>query len=64
MREILWKTILPLGLTVILVGCNPVLVKRPTKPTLQVQTQNDGGICLSKDDTKLLGIYILELEKL
>lgn len=35
------------------------------KPTLNVikYQQESGGMCLGKEDTKALGIYILELEE-
>lgn len=35
----------------------------PTKPTLQIKPQTDGGICLNRDDAIKLGEYILELER-
>lgn len=45
-------------------GCQAVSPKiPPTKPTLKVETTTSGGICLSKEDSTKLGIYILELER-
>lgn len=35
----------------------------PTKPTLDVIQNADGGMTLNRDDTEELGIYILELER-
>jgi len=35
----------------------------PTKPTLNVIQNADGGMTLNRDDTEDLGIYILELER-
>lgn len=63
MRETSLKKILLTGLLLILVtGCHQTQIK-PTKPTLQVQSQTDGGICLDRQNTLKLGNYILELEK-
>lgn len=58
---------LPIGLLVILTtACQqmPQTQIKPTKPTLQIQKQIDGGICLDKDNAARLGEYILELERL
>jgi hypothetical protein len=49
-------------LWITLVGCQTQQIK-PTKPTLQVIPQADGGICLNRENTAKLGAYILELEK-
>jgi hypothetical protein len=54
-----WKLILLLGLSLILMGC---VTTRPTKPTLEVKAQPDGGICLDRANAAKLGAYILELE--
>lgn len=56
-----WKLILLLGLSLILMGCNHQPTK-PTKPTLEVKAQPDGGICLDRANAAKLGAYILELE--
>jgi hypothetical protein len=56
-----FKTLV-IGLLVILTACQQIPIK-PTKPTLQIQKQIDGGICLSKDNAAKLGEYILELER-
>lgn len=46
-------------------GCmttsSPKIVK-PTKPKLTIIKREDGGMCLNKEDTAKLGVYILELE--
>lgn len=57
------KAILTLFLLITLVGCQTQNIKplKPTKPTLTIQ-QNNGGICLDKDNAAKLGVYILELE--
>ena len=56
--------ILLIGLLIILTACQQIQVqKKPTKPTLQIQKQTDGGICLDKDSAALLGAYIIELER-
>jgi hypothetical protein len=64
MKEILWKKILLIGLVAILVpGClqtNPI---KPTKPVLTIYPQQDGGMCLDRQNTKELGEYILNLEQ-
>lgn len=57
-----WKKTLPIGLLIILTACQQIPTK-PTKPTLQIQKQIDGGICLTKDNAAKLGEYILELER-
>lgn len=56
-----WKLILLLGLSLILMGC-VTQPTRPTKPTLEVKAQPDGGICLDRANAAKLGAYILELE--
>jgi len=57
------KTLL-IGLTLILVtGCVQTTPVKPTKPTLQIQKQSDGGICLDRANAKALGEYILSLEQ-
>lgn len=56
--------ILPTGLLVILTACQTTPpTKLPTKPTLTIQKQTDGGICLDKTNAAKLGEYILELER-
>lgn len=62
MNVINLKTILLIFLWITLVGCQTQQIK-PTKPTLQVIPQADGGICLNRENTAKLGAYILELEK-
>ena len=54
---------LPIGLLVILTACQQMPQKKPTKPTIQIQKQVDGGICLTKDNAAKLGEYIIELER-
>lgn len=62
MNAISLKKILLVGLTAIsTVACHSQQI-RPTKPTLQVIPQSDGGICLTKENAVKLGTYILELE--
>ena len=57
-----WKLILLLGSMVILAGCNHQPTK-PTKPTLEIKAQPDGGFCVDRANAAKLGAYILELEK-
>lgn len=62
------KIILVSGLLLIsAAGCmtNPMTDRppAPTKPTLEVKVQADGGVCLDKENTRKLGIYIQELER-
>lgn len=60
----IWKHILAIGLVITLMACQAVSPKiLPTKPTLNVETSSTGGICLSKEDSTKLGVYILELER-
>ncbi|CAB5212600.1 hypothetical protein UFOVP194_33 [uncultured Caudovirales phage] len=56
------KTILAAGLLLILVGCQPILVK-PTKPILKIEQRADGGFCVDRENASKLGDYILELER-
>ena len=62
-------TILVLLLTSISMGClgtvNPSadMPKKPARPPLDVEQQEDGGMCLDKQDTYLLFDYILRLEE-
>lgn len=35
----------------------------PVRPILDVQVQENGGICLDKEDTKELLLYIMQLER-
>ena len=35
----------------------------PVRPSLEVQVQEDGGICLDKQDTLELLLYLQELER-
>ena len=35
----------------------------PVRPSLEVQVQEDGGICLDKHDTLELLLYLQELER-
>lgn len=59
-----WRHTQLIGLVIILMGCQTPLPKTPpTKPSLKVEVQSSGGMCLSKEDTNKLGIYILELER-
>jgi hypothetical protein len=51
-------------LMVILTACQQIPIqKKPTKPTLQIQKQVDGGICLDRGNAEKLGAYIIELER-
>jgi hypothetical protein len=50
-------------LLVILTACQQMPQKKPTKPTIQIQKQVDGGICLDRDNAAKLGEYIIELER-
>ena len=48
----------------ILAGCQTSQsVTLPTKPTLAVMVQTDGGMCLNAADTGRLAVYIIELER-
>ena len=55
-----------LSLTVLmmtlLVGCRTTLPPRPTKPTIEMEKQSDGGVCLDKENTRRLSDYIFRLE--
>lgn len=55
-----------IGLMTILVGCSPTQPQepapKPTRPTLNIIRMPDGGMCLDKHNTELLGIYIMQLE--
>ena len=63
MNEINWKNYLLIGsLSIFLVACLAIQPLKPTKPTLQIEHRDNGGMCLSKEDTRKLGVYILELE--
>lgn len=64
MNVISWKTILVIGLTLTLMGCQTLSQKTlPTKPTVRAVTQPNGDVCFSKQDASALGTYILELER-
>jgi len=56
------KVLLLIGLVITLVGCQTTTTMKPTKPTLNVIERDDGGICLTHEDTVKLGNYILNLE--
>lgn len=62
MNAINLKTILLISLWIILVGCQTQQIK-PTKPTLKITPQANGGICLDRENSAKLGTYILELER-
>jgi hypothetical protein len=47
---------------IFLMGCSTNCTK-PTKPSLSVIKSSDGGICLGRDDTKDLLLYIVALEE-
>ena len=55
-----------LSLTVLmmtlLVGCRTISPPRPTKPTIEMEKQSDGGMCLDKENTRRLSDYIFRLE--
>ena len=46
----------------LLVGCRTTLPPRPTKPTIEMEKQSDGGMCLDKENTRRLSDYIFRLE--
>jgi hypothetical protein len=56
------KTLLIGSLTILISACQSQQIK-PTKPALQINPQNDGGICLTRENAAKLGAYILELER-
>ena len=59
-----YKIIPALLCLVILAGCQTSQsVTLPTKPTLAVMVQTDGGMCLNAEDTGRLAVYIIELER-
>ena len=57
------KTLLIGSILILVVACIQTTPIKPTKPTLNVKKQSDGGICLDRADTKALGEYILNLEQ-
>lgn len=67
MRATTWRRILVAGLLATSAGCNSLPEKEkhtaPTKPTLTVKVQADGGMCLDRENSEKLGAYILELER-
>jgi hypothetical protein len=64
MHVINLKKVLVIGLLSILIAaCSQKQLVKPTKPTLQISKQVDGGICLDRQNTKELGEYILNLEQ-
>lgn len=65
MNVISWKTLLVIGLTLTLMGCQALsqTTTLPTKPTLHAVTQPNGNVCFTKQDASALGAYILELER-
>lgn len=59
-----YRAILASSLLVTLAGCQTSQsITMPTKPTLDVQVQTDGGMCLSAESTASLATYIVELER-
>lgn len=56
-----WKLTLLVGSLIILAGCVHQPTK-PTKPTLVINAQPDGGFCVDKENAAKLGTYILQLE--
>lgn len=58
-----YRAILALLCLTTLAGCQTPRVTLPTKPTLAVQVQTDGGMCLNAADTGRLAVYIIELER-
>lgn len=65
MRRLSMKSKITLALLclVTLAACQTPQVTLPTKPTLAVQVQTDGGMCLNAADTGRLAVYIIELER-
>lgn len=57
------KTLLSLCLLTLTACQTAQLITLPTKPTLAVQVQTDGGMCLNAADTGRLAVYIIELER-
>ena len=63
MKLMRWRRILLAGFAVIsLTSCTSTTMVRPPKPTLTVIERPDGGICLDRHNTVLLGNYIQALE--
>lgn len=65
MKEIIWKSLLVIGLMITLAGCQTLQARThlPTKPTLHAKKMANGDVCFSKQDASELGSYILELER-
>jgi len=57
------KNLLILGTLINSVAACTHQTIKPTKPTLKILPQSNGGICLDKENAIELGNYILELEK-
>lgn len=62
----IWLKILLAGLAITLVACTqaqePMRPPSPAKPTLNIIQMPDGGMCMDKNNTELLGEYIMQLE--
>lgn len=66
MRKLKLMLLAPILLSGLLItsGCvHQVTRQMPVKPTLTTVTKVDGQMCMSLRDAKLLGLYILELER-
>ena len=67
-RKLIWLLLILLLLSS---ACSSVRDQRtqeailplPVRPSLEVQVQEDGGICLDKQDTLELLLYLQELER-
>lgn len=55
--------VISMAILIMLTACQQIPQKKPTKPTLQIQKQIDGGICLDRDNAAKLGEYIIDLER-
>jgi hypothetical protein len=49
-------------LAIFLTACTSRAMVKPPRPTLEIIPRSDGGICLDRENSVLMGRYILELE--
>lgn len=68
-RKLTWLLLILLVLSSVCLACSAgkqeiqEVVPAPIRPVLDVQVQEDGGICLDRHDTLELLLYLQELER-
>ena len=53
---------------VVVTACAPIQRQTrhstaPVKPVIQIEVMADGGMCLDRDETEKLGLYLIQVEQ-